>query len=160
MAADFLLEIEGLKGESSIKGGCIDITSFSMGAHNPGSFGTGSGGGAGKVNVSDFTVTKHLDTASTQLFIKCCDGEHLKKLSLSCRLQSKKQEEYCSIVLTDLIVSSYNLSGVETGTGQKPTESVSFNFGKIEYKYNKQSKEGVMEPGSPVTWLIPEVKAG
>ena len=51
MASDYLLEIDGIKGESkdSKHPGTLEITSFSWHASNPGSFSIGTGGGSGKV---------------------------------------------------------------------------------------------------------------
>ena len=44
---------------------------------------TGSGGGAGKVNIQDLFVTKHLDKASPNLMLYCCSGKHIKEMKLN-----------------------------------------------------------------------------
>ncbi|HEV3436619.1 MAG TPA: type VI secretion system tube protein Hcp, partial [Gemmata sp.] len=55
MASDYLLEIDGIKGESQDDKhkDTIEISSFSWGATNAGSSSSGSGGGAGKVSYQD-----------------------------------------------------------------------------------------------------------
>jgi hypothetical protein len=56
-ASDFLLEIDGIDGESAAKDHkqTIEISSFSWGASNPTSVGS-SGMGAGKVSMQDLSV--------------------------------------------------------------------------------------------------------
>ena len=58
-ASDYLLEIGPIKGESAASPPAtpIEVASWSWGASNPTSVGSG-GGGAGKVNVQDLSVTK------------------------------------------------------------------------------------------------------
>ena len=60
MASDYLLELDGIKGESRDRRhpSSIEISSWSWGASNAGSTGGGSGGGTGKVVFQDFHFTK------------------------------------------------------------------------------------------------------
>ena len=76
MAYDAFLKLDGLTGESQKDGhvGDIDIMSFSWGASNSSSVGTGTGVSVGKVTVSDFSIMKSTDMVSTVLFQKCCDA--------------------------------------------------------------------------------------
>jgi hypothetical protein len=64
-SSDYLLELDGIDGASTTKSPpqSIEVTSFSWGASNPSSVGAGSGGGAGKVNVQDLSVTSNVKTA-------------------------------------------------------------------------------------------------
>ena len=57
-ASDYLLQLDGVQGESSTKGhpAPIEISSWSWGASNPTSVGS-TGMSAGKVNVQDLSVT-------------------------------------------------------------------------------------------------------
>jgi type VI secretion system secreted protein Hcp len=57
MAVDMFLKLDGIPGESrdSKHKGEIEIESFSWGASNSGSAAHGSGGGAGKVAMQDFS---------------------------------------------------------------------------------------------------------
>ena len=56
-ASDYLLQLDGVQGESATKGSpaTIEVASWSLGASNPTSVGS-SGMSAGKVNVHDMTV--------------------------------------------------------------------------------------------------------
>ena len=66
-ASDYLLEIDGVKGEASAAPATIEIQSFSWGASNPSSVGS-SGMSAGKVAVQDLSraVVSPRDAASGQ----------------------------------------------------------------------------------------------
>lgn len=57
-ASDYLLELGSVKGESAAAPQSIEVESFSWGVSNAGSMAAGSGGGAGKVNVQDISMTK------------------------------------------------------------------------------------------------------
>ena len=77
MAVDMFLKIDGLKGESAddAHAGEIDVLAFSWGMSQSGSMHIGGGGGSGKVNVQDMSITKYLDKASTVLMQKWCSGK-------------------------------------------------------------------------------------
>src|SRR5689334_13062976 len=84
---DAFLKIEGIDGESqdSKHKGEIQLESFSWSEHQTGTHAAGGGGGAGKVAMQDFHITKKIDKASPKLMLACADGEHLKKATLVCR---------------------------------------------------------------------------
>ena len=131
MASDYLLELEGIKGESSDKKhpGTIEIDSFSWGVSNAASMSSGSGGGAGKASFSDLSMMTNTCKASPLLMLACATGQHIKSAKLFVRKQGTEQHDYYVITLTDLLVSSFQTSG--GGGSQAPTESFSLNFTKI-----------------------------
>ena len=60
MATDIFLTLDGIKGESidDKHKEAIDVVSWSWGLSNEGTFHSGSGGGAGKANFQDISITK------------------------------------------------------------------------------------------------------
>ena len=60
MASDYLLELDGIKGESLDEKhkDKIEIDSFSWGVSNDGNMGRGGGGGTGKANFQDLHFTR------------------------------------------------------------------------------------------------------
>jgi len=62
-AVDMFLKIDGVEGESKDQKhpGTIEIESFSWGMSNPGTHGSGGGGGTGKASFSDLSFHKSLD---------------------------------------------------------------------------------------------------
>lgn len=140
---DYFLKIEGVDGESTDDKhkGEIEIESWSVGAVNGGSFSSGGGGGSGKVAMGDFNFTKKTDKASAKLLAACATGEHLKKATLVCRKAGTDQQEFLTIILSPLLVSSYQTGGA-AGSEVIPMEQIALNFGKIEYKYKEQKPDG------------------
>lgn len=64
-ASDYLLEIEGVAGESSTSPSSIELNSFSFGASNPTTVGPGSSAASGKTAVSS-SVAAPRDVATGQ----------------------------------------------------------------------------------------------
>ena len=140
--ASYFLKIDGVDGESQQEGhvGEIEIESFSWGETNSGAAAHGSGGGAGKVSMQDFHFTMRLNKASTSLMKVCATGQHIKSATLTARKPGKGQVEYLTFKFYDVLVSSYQTGGSEQSDTE--TDSVSFNFAKIEVAYKPQKPDG------------------
>ena len=153
MASDYLLKIDGIKGESSDAKHKdeIEIESFSWGATQTGSFAHGSGGGAGKVSFQDLHFTTNVNAASPTLAAHCADGTHIKLATLTVRKAGKEQQEYYIIKLSDALVSSYQ-SGGHSGANSVPTDQFSLNFAKIEFEYKLQKPDGTLGAGVKMGW--------
>ena len=146
---DFFLKIDGIDGESSDAkhGKEIQILSWNFGETQGGSHGTGGGGGAGKVVMQDFHFTMLTNIASPKLFLACANGEHIKTAKLTCRKAGKEQQEFLIWTFSDLLVSSYQTGGSDTGAGGgvQPTDSISLNFTKVEIGYKPQKPDGTLD---------------
>ncbi len=153
MASDFILEIDGIKGESTDKKleGHIDIDSFSWGVSNAGSHAVGAGGGAAKASFQDIHFTAQVSKASPNIALSCANGKHIKKAVLHVRKQGEQQQEYYTITLEDLLVSSYQ-SGDAAGGNSIPTDQFSLNFAKVKYEYKPQKKDGTLDAPVTMTW--------
>jgi type VI secretion system secreted protein Hcp len=140
---DYFLAFDGVEGESTDDKHAkeIELLSFSFGATNAGSFSSGGGGGTGRVAMQDFHFVKLTDKASAKLLTACCTGEHIKKATLTCRKAGKEQQEFLVIVMTNVIISAFQ-SGGTSGSDTIPTDQISVNFSKIEYKYKEQKSDG------------------
>ena len=156
MASDYLLEIDGIKGESIDKKfpGAMEIESFSWGLTNAGSFSMGTGGGAGKASLQDFHLTTNLSKASPVLMQKCTTGEHIPKACLHIRKQGGgkdgSQLEYYTWKFDKLIITSFQTGG--SGGSPLPTEQISFNFAGIEIDYFAQDDKGVLSSPTIFKW--------
>jgi hypothetical protein len=104
----------------------FDILSFSFGAAS--AHGAGGGGGAGK--LPEITITKSQDKSSAKLAEFCATGKHFPKVTLALRKAGGRP--YLTVTLTDVLISSYQVSK-EAG-GERPTESLTLNFTKISFK--------------------------
>ena len=146
MASDYLLEIDGIKGESqdAKHKETIEVSSFSWGVTNPGSFASGGGGGAGKSNFQDLHFTGSVNKSSPLLAKACATGQHIKKANLFVRKAGTEQQDYYVIKLEDVLISSYQSGGSE-GSQALPTDQFSLNFAKIEYDYSPQKPDGSID---------------
>ena len=130
-AADYFLEIDGVKGESSdsARPETIEILSFSWGANN-----AGSATGAGTFNFSDLRVKAAVSKASPQLMLACATGRHIPSATIYVRKAGSETEEYLMITMSDVLVSSYQTSGQgasQAGGDSRPTEEVAFYYNKV-----------------------------
>lgn len=166
MAFDAFLKIDGIPGESqdSKHKEWIEIISYSFGAHQQVAGQKRSTGGAAagqRVDLHDLNFVKILDKASPKLFLFCCNGTHIPKVTIElCRATGDKTK-YMEVKLEDVIVSTYRPGGSSHGDEALPLEEVSFNYGKIEYVYTATDhKSGKPAGDVKAHWSAVENKGG
>jgi len=153
MAFDAFLKITtpDVAGESqdAKHKGEIELFSFSLGAHNPTTIGSATGGaGAGKVSFSNFSIMKKTDKTSPILFQACAGGTHYGKAVITLRKAGgDAQVEYLKYSFGTVFVESINWSG-SSGGDDAPAESVSFVYGDFQVDYQPQGKDGKPEGGA------------
>ena len=86
---------------------------------------------ASEPSVSEVTLTKQMDVSTTKLFEMACVGNKGKPVTIDLVTTGSPGDIYMQYKLTDAMVSGYSVS---TG-GDRPSESLSLNFTKIEMKY-------------------------
>ncbi len=148
MAIDTFLKLGTVKGESVVKGfeDQMQILSWGWGMSQTGTTHSASGGGAGKVDVQDLQITKHLDAASPTLALACAKGTHYDTAVLTMRKAGGTALEYVTITLTDVMVTSYSTSAA---SGQDLLQdTISLNFGKFKYSYQPQDNKGAKKGGA------------
>ena len=69
MTLDMTLKIDGVDGESKIKDheGEIDVLAWNWGLSQSGLVHVGGGGGSGKANIQDLSITKYIQTKPPQV---------------------------------------------------------------------------------------------
>jgi len=144
MAFDAFLKIDGIPGESTDDKhkDWIEVLSFNFGMHQPASSTASSTGGATaeRVDIQDLSVVKHIDKASPKIYELCCNGKHISNVTLElCRAGGDKLK-YMEVKMEQVIISHANPGGNSQGTDGFPTESVSFNFGKVKWTYTQQKR--------------------
>ncbi len=162
MSVDILLKLSnGIKGESVIDGheDEIDILAWSWGMVQSGTTHTATGGGGGKVAVSDMNLTKYVDKSTPDLLKACTSGEHIDEGTLVVRKAGgAKPIDYLTIKMKKIIVSSYNTGGQE-GDRDRVQESLSFNFAWFEVEYQAQDDKGGKKGSSKAGWDVAKNKA-
>lgn len=97
----------------------------------------------GICSVSEITATKMLDSTSPKLFIEACTGELDNEVEIHfVRTASGETQMYCKYVLTNTGISGFSTSS----GGDRPTESLSLNFTKIEYTYSPVGNDLTGDP--------------
>jgi type VI secretion system secreted protein Hcp len=148
MAVDIFLKLGDIKGESADSKHAeeIDVLSWSWGMTQSGSMHVLGGGGSGKVNVQDVSLTKYIDKATPNLMAACCSGEHIPKATLTVRKAGGKEAvEYLIIEMEDVLVASVSTGG--SGGEDRLTENIALNFSKFKVKYQPQDQTGAKKGG-------------
>ncbi|HXU81311.1 MAG TPA: type VI secretion system tube protein Hcp [Polyangia bacterium] len=151
MAADMFLKLGDIAGDSAdgVKAppskkehkGEIDVLAWSWGMSQSASTHFGSGGGSGKVNVQDISITKRIDKSSPNLVKFCCQGKHFDKATLTVRKAGTEAPiEYFVIKMEDVLISSVQTGGA--AAADQLTEQISLNFGSFDVIWTEQAKEG------------------
>jgi type VI secretion system secreted protein Hcp len=143
-AFDMYLKIGDIKGESTDKvhKDEIDVLAWSWGLSNTGTI-IGGGGGAGKANVQDISLVKYIDLSTTDLMKGVLEGKHFPDATITVRKSGDKPIDVVKYVLKDILVTSVSSGG--SGGEDRPTESVTLNFAKIESHYTRLKPDGKCE---------------
>src|SRR4051794_13399752 len=107
-------------------------------------------------SVSEITVTKLLDPASLHLWRDSLDGKLNTKVEFAFTRADQDNSEYLHVTLTDTGVSGFSISS----GGDRPSESISLNFAKIEFKDIKVGEDGVAATPFAVNYDLAKQKAG
>lgn len=157
MAVDMFLDITGeIEGEAQDHKHAkeIDVLAWSWGLSNTGSFHAMGGGGSGKVNVQDLSVTKWVDNSSAKLGLYCANGDHFDKAKLTVRKAGKAPLEYIIIEMEKVLITSVSTGG--SGGEDALTENVTLNFRKVHYTYVPQKPDGTGGGKQEWTWDMAE----
>jgi type VI secretion system secreted protein Hcp len=127
-AGPMSVEIAGL--------GSFEVLAFSWGASNSGSM-AGSGGGAGKANIQDVSLTKHTDQHSPALLSAVTVGEHFSKATLTFTPPGGRSP--LVLEMTPVMVTSVSLGG--TSDEMRLTENLTLNFASFRFAYGQASTD-------------------
>lgn len=131
-----------------------------MGASNPTTIGSGATGiSAGKVSISSFNVMKKTEAASAKVFSACATGKHIDTAEITMRKASGDggQLPFLKYKFYGVMVESIQWSG-SAGGDERPTESISLAFSKVEIEYLAQdTKTGKTSVAGQASWDISKV---
>lgn len=132
-----LLKCTDWPGESKVEGfnDYFEVNSFQFGVgrHVGAASGTSKREGS-MVSVSEVTMTKESDKASIKLFEEALHGPLSRKVEIAFVRTGAGNTPvaYITMTLEGCGVSGFSLSS----GGDRPNESLTLNFDKIEYSYN------------------------
>ena len=134
----------------------VEVNSFQWGVGRGISSPTGASADreSSAPSVSEIVVTKATDVASTKLLNEAYQGEGVDVTIDFCKTDKGKLEVYMTYQLTNTMISGYSLSS----GGDRPSESLSLNFTKIEYKNINMGAAGATGSPDSVTYDLATAK--
>ena len=145
-AVDMFIKIKDIEGESVKPGheGEIDILAWNWGTSHTVKQRMKRPTRYSEVATNmDMTFTKKMDASSSDLFRFCNNGADLGKVELIVINPKREFDTIISIQFHDVTCVAYRISG--SGDDAVPTESVSFNYSKIEFNYKQQNEDGTTQ---------------
>jgi len=156
MAVDYFLKLDGIQGESadSKHKDEIRIMSWSWGASQVSSVAGTGGSGAGKADLSDFSVMTYFDKATPKFFKSIGLGTHIKTGTMNAVKSGGDGKPYLKVDFKELFVSNLQISG----TSEIPMVSLSFTYNEIKIDYSTQNEQGNLASTGPITYNRKENK--
>lgn len=143
------LHYDGIDGEATHQDHkkWIDIGSmqFGIGRGISTAVGASANREASQPSVSEIVITKVMDSASPKLFTESATGAGGKTVKINLVSTGSPGNVYAEYTLTGTLISGYSISS----GGDRPSESISLNFTKIEYKFTPY--DAANKAGTPVT---------
>lgn len=154
MAVDYFLKLDGIQGESVDKNftNQIQVLSWGWGASQVSSVAANGGSGAGKVNVSDFSVTTYFDKATPKFFKNICAGTHVKTGTMSAVKAGANGKPYLKVEFGELFVTGIQMSA----QNEIPTVNLSFSYNDITIDYSAQDEKGNVVSTGAVSYSVKE----
>ncbi|MEM6536735.1 MAG: type VI secretion system tube protein Hcp [Pseudomonadota bacterium] len=100
---------------------------------------------ASEPSISEITVTKELDSSSHEIFKQAAVGTAGEDLKIEWVSTDQAGQTYLTVTCSEALISGYSVSS----GGDRPSESVSFNFTKMEFKAAPLDENN--EPSGPFT---------
>jgi type VI secretion system secreted protein Hcp len=156
MAVDYFLKLDGIQGESvdSNHKDEIQIMSWSWGASQVSSVAGTGGSGAGKADLSDFSIMTYFDKATPKFFKSIGAGTHIKTGTMSAVKSGADGKPYLKVDFKEMFVSNLQISG----SSEVPTVSISFSYNEIKIDYSVQDEQGNLKSTGPITYNTKENK--
>lgn len=152
------MKYDGIDGDVTADGHAkwIELNSFQWGVGRGISSPTGASADreSSAPSISEVVVTKQQDVATTKLLDEALQGEGKVVTIDFCKTDKGKLEVYMAYKLTDVMVSGYSISS----GGDRPTESISLNFTKVEFKLVSMDKANKGAGGAAVTYDLAKAK--
>ena len=146
MAFDCYLKIDGIDGESTAAGyeKWIQLVEYHSGIrqHGGGSASGTATHSGGRADFDPFVVTKLIDKSSPKLALYCASSDTIKTVTMAICKSSQGKKKFMEYKLTNAAIMQTSASGLSKGSEEKPTETVSFRFDKIEWAYVQFDENG------------------
>ena len=130
----------------------IELNSFQWGVGR--GISSPTGGSADRESsppsLSEITVTKDQDKSSTKLLLEAYQGEGTDVVIDFCKTDKGNLEVFLEFTLNKTMVSGFSMSS----GGDRPSETLTLNFTKVEYKLITQNPDGTTGDPDTATYDI------
>jgi type VI secretion system secreted protein Hcp len=149
------LALKGDVTEDAHKG-WIELNSFQWGVGRGISSPTGASADreSSAPSISEITVTKAQDISTPKVLNEALQGEGKTVLIDFTKTEKGKLVVYMTYTLTNTMISGYSISS----GGDRPSESLSLNFTKVEYKNTPAVAEGTLAAPETVIYDLASAK--
>ncbi len=157
MAVDMFMSIEGIPGESTDEGHAewMELLSYSHGLSQAVSGTSGTGGRTGgRADFQHFSISKSIDKGTPDLAIYCASGKHISKIEIELCLATEDKHTFMKYVMEDVVISSVFQKASNDSEGNRPTEMVTFAYGKLMWEYTPVDQMGATGAASTRTWNL------
>ncbi len=118
----------------------IDIMAIDWGMSQASNMQIGSGRTSSRATVNPIGITKIYDASSPYLALACMQGKAFDEIVISFRQDSGEAHlDYLKVTLTNVVISSYSLSG--SSMGEEITDNIALSFEKINVVYTMQADD-------------------
>lgn len=147
-ATSYFLELDGIDGESLVKGHEkeIEVASYAWGAESSSPAAAGGLRTRG-TSFQDLQVISPASKAGPMLMLQCAMGQAIKQAILTgIRGRTDKPQDYfMRVTLENVLISQYSTTAAGDGL---PTDSIGSKFDKINAEYRVMSPDGT--PGETI----------
>ena len=147
-----------IKGDVTAEGhkDWVELNSFQWGVGRGISSPTGAAADreSSAPSVSEITCAKDQDKGSIKLLNEALQGEGKTVIIDFVKTDKGKLENFLTFTLTNTMISGYSLSS----GGERPSESLSLNFTKVEMKVTPLGAAGETESPETVTYDLATAK--
>ena len=143
------MNYEGLKGESTDKNhkDWIDVDHLSWGVRRNITSNTATSKDRESANaeITDLTLTRRMDKATPDLFVESCCGKGKDVVIHLCKTGTGSgTDTYMEYTLKNALISNYTVNA-GSQSDDRPRESVTISFQKVELKYTPYDDNGQAE---------------
>lgn len=144
------MNFDGIEGEATQQDHkkWIDVLSLSWGSGRGIStaYDAAQNREASEPLLSEVTIVKEFDAASPQLVTEASTGSEGNAVKIDITTTGSPSFVFCNYTLSNALIDSYSVST----SGDRPTESVSISYTKMEFKFTPYHDQS-LGAGTPVT---------
>jgi type VI secretion system secreted protein Hcp len=109
----------------------------------------------GETTLGDCSISRQLDMSSPKIMLACAQGTFYTAVNLDFTTTiAGNSENYLSFVFNNAIITSYSVSGNDSGM-PLPSESMSINFTGVSMMYTQlNNSTGAVVGTVPVTFIL------